>query len=176
MMIDDDPTISHVRLVLLGEEAMQALLDGDLSRASDVAGVRLPPAFLTFDWLWIIRVEQVRRDRKALPWLVRAVVAIPGEVVVGHAGFHGPPDERGMVEIGYTILPEYRRRGYARAAVRELLRYAMADARVRVIRASISPDNGASLAVIRPFGFTQVGEQWDDEDGTELIFERELRR
>lgn len=175
-MTDDDQTIPQVRLVLLTEGAMQALLDGDLTLASEMAGVPLPSAFLEFDWLWIIRVEQIRRDPHALPWLVRAVVALPDEVVVGHAGFHGPPDDRGMVEIGYTISPEYRRRGYARAAVRELFRYAMSDESVQVVRASISPDNGASLAVIRPFGFVQVGEQWDEDDGTELIFERELRR
>ena len=155
---------------------MQALLEGDMARASEEAGVDLPTAFLSFDWLWMIRVEQIRRDPQASPGVVRAVVSLPGEVVVGHAGFHGPPDERGMVEIGYTILPEYRRQGYARAAVRELFRYATSEPGVRVIRASISPDNWASLAVIRPFGFVQVGEQWDDEDGAELIFERELPR
>ena len=36
---------------------------------------------------------------------------------------------------------------------------------------SISPDNEASLATINGFGFVHVGEQWDEEDGTELIFE-----
>jgi L-amino acid N-acyltransferase YncA len=41
-----------------------------------------------------------------------------------------------------------------------------------VVRASIRPDNQASLATIRPFGFVQVGEQWDDEDGLELVYER----
>ena len=29
----------------------------------------------------------------------------PGEVVVGYAGYHGPPDENGMVEVGYTRRP-----------------------------------------------------------------------
>lgn len=165
-----------VRLVLLGRAAMQAMLERDLDRASERAGIVLPPAFLDYDWLWRYRVDQIGRDPGSEPWLVRAVIAMPEDVVVGHAGFHGPPDERGMVEIGYTILPSYRRRGYARAAVGELFRYAEADPNVRVVRASISPDNAASLAVIRPFGFEQVGEQWDEEDGLELVFERPLRR
>lgn len=165
-----------VRLVLLGRAAMQAMLERDLDRASERAGIVLPPAFLDYDWLWRYRVDQIGRDPGSEPWLVRAVIAMPEDVVVGHAGFHGPPDERGMVEIGYTILPDFRRRGYARAAVGELFRYAEADPNVRVVRASISPDNAASLAVIRPFGFEQVGEQWDEEDGLELVFERPLRR
>lgn len=164
-----------IELVLLREETMQALLDGDMERARRVAGLPLPPEFLAYDWLWRYRVHQVRQDPESAPWLVRAVVAVPDGVVVGHAGFHGPPDERGMVEIGYTTLPAFRRRGYARAAAQELLRYAAASPTVRVVRASISPDNAASLAVIRGFGFVQVGEQWDEEDGLELVYERELR-
>ena len=43
---------------------------------------------------------------------------------------------------------------------------------VHVVRASISPENAASLATLRPFGFEPVGEQWDEEDGLELLFER----
>jgi len=37
--------------------------------------------------------------------------------------------------------------------------------------ATIGRDNPASLATSSGFGFTEVGEQWDDEDGLELIFE-----
>ncbi|WP_231499988.1 GNAT family N-acetyltransferase [Saccharothrix sp. NRRL B-16314] len=95
-----------------------------------------------------------------------------GGVVVGHGGFHGPPDESGMVEIGYAIDPAFRRRGYARATLVELLRRSAAEPDVRTVRATISPDNAASLATIAGFGFVEVGEQWDDEDGLELIFER----
>jgi len=77
-----------------------------------------------------------------------------------------------MVEIGYTTLPDYRRRGYARAAVAALLVEAAASPDVRTVRASISPDNIASLALARSFGFVQVGDQWDEENGLELVFER----
>ena len=43
---------------------------------------------------------------------------------------------------------------------------------VRVLRATVSPDNAA---VPRPdrvsFGLERNGEQWDEEDGLETIFE-----
>ncbi|MET9878265.1 hypothetical protein ABZZ36_27060 [Actinacidiphila glaucinigra] len=32
-------------------------------------------------------------------------------------------------------------------------------------------ENTASLATISGFGFVEVGEQWDEVDGLELIFE-----
>jgi RimJ/RimL family protein N-acetyltransferase len=39
------------------------------------------------------------------------------------------------------------------------------------LRATVSPDNDASLAIIRAAGLLHVGEQMDPEDGLELIFE-----
>ncbi|MFE6365457.1 hypothetical protein ACFVP3_36360 [Streptomyces sp. NPDC057806] len=44
------------------------------------------------------------------------------------------------------------------------------------MRATISPDNLASLATISGFGFVEVGEQWDEVDGLELVFEVPARR
>jgi L-amino acid N-acyltransferase YncA len=41
---------------------------------------------------------------------------------------------------------------------------------VRTVRATISPDNAASLHIVRAADFVEVGEQWDDEDGLELVF------
>ncbi|MHB8649207.1 MAG: GNAT family N-acetyltransferase, partial [Gaiellaceae bacterium] len=36
--------------------------------------------------------------------------------VVGDVGFIGPPDESGIVEVGYSVIPDRRRRGYATEA------------------------------------------------------------
>ena len=72
---------------------------------------------------------------------------------------------------GYTVVPESRRQGYARAMLAELLRRAAAEPAVRIVRATISPGNAASLATIAGFGFVEAGEQWDEENGLELIFE-----
>jgi ribosomal-protein-alanine N-acetyltransferase len=91
--------------------------------------------------------------------------------VVGRAGFHGPPDVTGMVEVGYAIDPVFRRQGYARAALVALLKWAKDDASIVTVRATISPDNLASRALVAQYGFVEVGEQWDDEDGLETIFE-----
>ncbi|MEV4369556.1 GNAT family protein [Nonomuraea sp. NPDC049637] len=163
----------QVRFVELSSTAMSALLDGDLATASDTAGVALTDYFLTdrARWLWRIRIDQMAADPDHAPWMVRQTVTGPEGVVVGHAGFHGPPDETGMVEIGYAVAPEFRRQGYGRAILIELLRRAAADPAVKTVRATISPDNVASLATIAGFGFVQVGEDWDEEDGRGLIFE-----
>lgn len=91
---------------------------------------------------------------------------------MGHAGFHGPPNDEGMVEVAYTVIPEQRGKGYAAAALHALLTRAASEAGVRTVRATISPNNSASLHIVRAAGFVEVGEQWDDEDGLELVFQR----
>jgi RimJ/RimL family protein N-acetyltransferase len=162
-----------VRFVELPGTAMTALLGEDLAQASAEAGVALTEYFVTdrAKWVWRYRVDQLTSDPASAGWLTKAVVAEPEGAVVGYAGFHGPPDEAGMVEIGYSVAPGYRRQGYARAMLTELMHRAVAEARVRTVRVTISPDNAASLATISGFGFVEAGEQWDDEDGLELIFE-----
>jgi ribosomal-protein-alanine N-acetyltransferase len=163
-----------VRFALLPPKALNALLTGDLGAARAATGVPLSDWFLSDEvtWLWRMRLEQIGTDPRAADWIVRAAVSVPDGTVIGAAGFHGPPDDAGRVEIGYSTDPAYRGRGYAKAMVTELLRWAAADPSVVTVRASIRPDNAASLATIAGFGFAHVGEQWDDEDGTEFLYER----
>lgn len=77
-----------------------------------------------------------------------------------------------MVEVGYAIDPACRRRGYGRVTLAFLVDRACAEPAVRTVRASVSPDNAASLALVAEHGFVRVGEQWDEEDGLELVLER----
>jgi [ribosomal protein S5]-alanine N-acetyltransferase len=168
-------SLPDVRLVRLSVASMEALVAGDLDGASRAVGVPLSPYLVDEGWLWRIRLPQVAADPAALDWIARAALDPSTAQVVGHVGFHGPPDERGMVEVAYSVDPVLRRRGYARAMLDAALEWAAAAPEVSVVRASISPTNAASLATIRPFGFEAVGEQWDEEDGLELLFERVVR-
>ncbi len=167
------PAVLGIRFVELTPAALAALADRDLVSAGALAGVALTDFFQTDDamWLWRYRLRQLAEDPDSARWIARAVVAEPAGVVVGYAGYHGKPDEAGMVEVGYGVDEPYRRRGYARAMLTALLRRAAEEPDVRVVRATISPDNVGSLATIKGFGFEHKGEQWDERDGVELIFE-----
>jgi ribosomal-protein-alanine N-acetyltransferase len=165
---------SALRLVPLSVATMEALVAGDLAAASVASGLTATAYLTDHAWLWNIRLPQVASDPTALDWIARAAVTPEGEVV-GLVGFHGPPDERGMVEVAYGVDPAFRRRGWARALLAVALDWAASEPSVSVVRASISPSNEASLATLRPFGVEQVGEQMDEEDGLELLFERPVR-
>ncbi|WP_329403980.1 GNAT family N-acetyltransferase [Streptomyces melanogenes] len=167
------PAPKRVRFVELSAKALRALADGDLAGGSAEAGVALDEHFVgdRARWIFGYRADQLAKDPSAAPWITRAAVSEPDGVVVGDAGFHGPPDETGTVQVGYTVVPRYRRQGYARAMLAALLARAAAEPGVRTVRAIIRSDNEASLATIAGFGFTRVGEQGNEREGIAFVFE-----
>jgi RimJ/RimL family protein N-acetyltransferase len=125
-------------------------------------------------WLAGVRAQQLRLRPSDTPWLLRAILlrTTDGELqAIGYLNFHGGPDERGMVEVGYTLLPEARGQGYAIEAVRAAFDWATRVHGIHLFRASVAPDNERSLNLINKLGFRQTGEQWDEVDGLELVFE-----
>lgn len=179
-MIADDPVWASapsaaraVQLVRLAPAVLDALAAGDLGAANRAAPVALSPYFVGDECrtVWRIRSLQVGADPTAAGWITRAVVDPEQRIAVGCAGYHGPPDAAGMVEVGYSVDPAHRRQGYARAALEVLLDLARREPTVRTVRASVRPDNAPSRALVLQYGFVAVGEQWDDEDGLETIFE-----
>src|SRR6185437_5423785 len=53
--------------------------------------------------------------------------------VVGDIGFIGPPTDGGSIEIGYSVTPARRRRGYATEAARAILDWALRQPEVKVL-------------------------------------------
>lgn len=164
----------RVRIVQLSAPIFEALARQDLATADALSPVPLS-AYLAGPenaGVWRRRHLQVSADPTEADWVTGIVWDEDGRRSVGRAGFHGRPSPSGLVEIGYAIDPAFRRRGYATAALSALLDRAARESAVQTVRLSIGPDNAASLALASHFGFTQVGEQWDDEDGLEMVHER----
>ena len=117
------------------------------------------------------RVADVREHPENIKWYYRMIVDRERNVAVGSVSFHGAPDERGMVEIGIGIADAERGQGYASEALIGMWNWAAHQPGVKLLRYTVSPTNRASMAIIKKFEFPQIGEQIDEEDGLELIYE-----
>jgi ribosomal-protein-alanine N-acetyltransferase len=164
---------ARLDLVSMTPEFMRASLANERSIAGLLIDAALPETWPGRTGRTMrYRLAQLEADPASLPWLLRAVVLRdPVRRVIGHIGFHAPPDARRAVEVGYTIEADYRRRGYAFEAVQALFGWAEREHEVHHFVASIAPSNIASLGLARKLGFVQTGSQWDEEDGEELVFE-----
>ena len=83
--------------------------------------------------------------------------------LVGAAGYLGPPNERGEVEIGFSVMPSRQGCGFATEIAEALLRNAFEDIRVKTVLARTTPLNAASCRVLAKCGFQRVGR--DQESG-----------
>jgi RimJ/RimL family protein N-acetyltransferase len=90
-------------------------------------------------------------------YLVRRGEGGEADAVIGVGGYKGAPSENGTVEVGYSILPPFRRRGYATEAVEGWVRHAFADPRVRRVIAETLPELSASIGVLEKSGFRLLG-------------------
>jgi len=90
-----------------------------------------------------------RIDASPAWWIHQILV---DDVVVGDIGFHGPPGPERTVEIGYCVVPAWRRRGVATQACNLILRQAWQDGAETVV-AETNHDNVASQAVLLANGF-----------------------
>ena len=156
---------------------LDALIAGDRAAVAELAGYRVPAEFPNAGALKLLRYrrEQITNDGSWAPWSLRAIVLREGALMVGYVNFHGPPGVNdtatpNAVELGWTVFPHRRKKGYATETARALMDWAATEHGIRRFVSSTTPDNAASLRVHDKLGFARTGQVVDGE----IIFE--LRR
>ncbi len=117
------------------------------------------------------RVPQVKKDSSVNRWFVRWIVVKESAQIIGSTSFHAAPDKDGMVEIGLGIHRNFHNQGYGYEALKGMWSWACKHQEVKTLRYTVSADNAASVALVRKFGFIHVGQQIDDIDGPEEVYE-----
>lgn len=102
-------------------------------------------------------VQEAERHPDAVGWSTWLIVLKAGRVLIGAAGFKGAPDASGRVDIGYSILDAWQRRGYATETVTALVNWAWRDARAVQIIGETFPHLPASIRVLEKSGFRYIG-------------------
>ena len=152
----------RLRLIPATLRELEAELEGPAALAR-VTGVRVPadwPPELFDRGPLLFVTERLRaHPDEAGWWLHYFVLRDEGTsgIAIGCGGYKGPPRD-GAVEIGYSVLAGYRRRGLAAEATEGLVGAAFRDPRVERVVAETLPELVSSIGVLERCGFRFVGE------------------
>jgi RimJ/RimL family protein N-acetyltransferase len=164
----------------VGQDAQHGRLRGDrvlLVPLTDamagriLSGERAPDWSAGFPTDGDVRISRVLGEHghdPGHPFGPYTVTEVSSGLLIGGAGFFGPPGPDGEVEIGYGLAGEWRGRGLATEAAVLLVDLAFADPAVRVAVAHTAPGNAASQRVLARVGF---GPAPRTDGGDDLRFE-----
>lgn len=126
----------------------------DRGEAETLLGVHVPAGWPGEELIGILPdyVQELERDPSLLGWGVWVMVHRARWRIVGDLGFKGKPDINGTVEIGYSVLPEERRQGFATEGARTLVAWALAQPGVARIVAECVEDNIPSIRTLEKLG------------------------
>jgi len=153
-------TTDRLRLVA-GTQALAAAELGDRAKFAKLLGVSVPetwPPDSLIDVLGYI-YGLYKEHPEWEGWLAWYAVRIDNDcpVLCGSIGFKGPPDEQGIVEIGYSVLPEFEGQGLATEMVAAIVKWAEHQPQVKRIEAETNIDNKASIRVLEKNDFVGSG-------------------
>jgi RimJ/RimL family protein N-acetyltransferase len=144
-------------------ELTRAALEGRTALAAGL-GVFVPatwpPEFLDPPSLEFILARLAEGPAQAGWWLhfVLLTRGATGRTLIGSAGYKGPPSPDGTVEVGYGIVRDHQRQGYASETVRGLLARAFALPTVQRVIAETLPELTPSIGVLGKCGFRLIGD------------------
>jgi RimJ/RimL family protein N-acetyltransferase len=151
----------RLELVPATPEFVRAALSGN-ARLQETLGVEVPPTWPhqyldapAFQYI----LQRLEQDPLEAGWWLHFVVRSEGptgRLLIGSAGYKGKP-AAGVVEIGYGIVSDQQRRGYASEAVEALLGHAFSFPSVGEVIAETLPELVASIGVLQKAGFRGAG-------------------
>jgi [ribosomal protein S5]-alanine N-acetyltransferase len=113
---------------MIDKETKNAIINDLLPNITD------PKKDWMFYTMWII----IEKSKKA---------------IVGGICFHGEPDEKGEVEIGYGTDNEYRNKGIMTETIAGLIQWTINNNKVKVIKAETNFENISSVRVLEKNDF-----------------------
>lgn len=101
-------------------------------------------------------VKKLDEDLSSELWLLRYFIERETNTLAGFGGGGGLP-AGGSWTIGYSVLPQFRRRGYASEALAAMVEAAFGHPEVERIIGETYPELVASIGVMEKNGFVFVG-------------------
>lgn len=172
----DDIITPRLILRLMNKEMISNFLENDLEGATLLLEAKITVEMFAHSGSWQYGSKQFE-DSDYLPWSARAIILADENKMIGLVRFHSKPNPEYLkeyatnaVELGYRIIKDYRKSGYATEAATAVINWANINFGVENFIASVSPQNKDSLKLVSSLGFKKISEVMDDIDGLEYVF------
>jgi len=146
-------SLEHIEAELQGAASLGALLHAAVPAS-------WPPGEYDRDALDFFRGRLTAGGASHVGWYGWYALTTDAEAqcdsLVAAAGYFGPPSQ-GSVEIGFSVIPEARARGYATEIAQALVAHAFDQPGVQVVNARTADVNVPSTRVLLRCGFRRVG-------------------
>jgi RimJ/RimL family protein N-acetyltransferase len=160
--MSDSVVTERLELVPATRQTILAALKGSEALGASL-GVTVPatwpPLYLDSPSLEFVLRQMPNGAPRSAWWLYFIILRDterPG-TLIGSAGYKGAPSADGTVEVGYGIVSDRHRQGYASEAVRGLVSRAFIEPVVSRVIAETLPELAGSIGVLRKCGFRFLG-------------------
>jgi RimJ/RimL family protein N-acetyltransferase len=152
------------RLVLIPItlEMTKALIAGSNEEIEKI-GIKANENWPTEDTMDILPIinKSLERDLEPSGFETWMIIKKDNMQVIGDIGFHGKPNEKGEVEVGYGIVELERRKGFGFEAVKAIMNWVYSQNEVKVIKADCLIDNKPSARILEKVGMKEISRDQD---------------
>ncbi|MGI2326696.1 GNAT family N-acetyltransferase [Planococcus sp. YIM B11945] len=152
------PKITTDRLLVITFEAemIKALLEG-VEKLEKLIPYNVPVDYPmdVYKQFFPYKIERFSQYPEENKW-EGLIIDKENQTVIGDIGYKAGPNEKGEINLGYSILPRYQGNGYATEAALAMVYWGLRQSGVQKITATCSLENSASIRVLEKAGLRQI--------------------
>ena len=145
----------RLELVPCDVEYLEAALY-DRAQLAHLLRVVVPQAWPVFPESLKTAYRTLKIEPQLYGWLTYFFILTHPKVLIGSGGYKGRANRMGFVEIGYSIIPDFRNRGLATEAARGLVEHAFLEQAVKVVCAHTLAGRHASARILEKMGMRRT--------------------
>ncbi|SET32527.1 Protein N-acetyltransferase, RimJ/RimL family [Salinibacillus kushneri] len=138
---------SRLTLITFTVDMMKATLSG-ANQLKELTGYHVADGYP----MEVYKIERFLQYPEENEW-EGIIIHNKNRSIIGDMGFKGGPDEKGGMDLGYSIISGYQGNGYATEMASAMVEWGLNQPHVKKITASCSNENIPSIKVLRNTGF-----------------------
>lgn len=147
----------RLMLIPITLEITKSLINGS-NKEVEKLGIKIDKKWPTDDTKDILPIiyETLYKDKIPSGFEAWMIVKKDNMTVIGDIGFHGKPNEKGEVEVGYGLVENERGNGFGLEALRAIIDWVFSQNSVKVIKAECLINNKPSEGILEKVGMKEI--------------------